>query len=191
METKTFKYIAVAYKLYADIDGEKQLVEETTDGQPYQYISGMGMSLPAFETAIEGLSKDDSFDFTIPQTEAYGEYVDERVVDLDKGIFEIDGKLDPKYIFVDAIVPLTNEDGNRFMGRIVEIGDDTITVDLNHPLAGLDLHFVGKVIESRDATNAEIERMAKFLSGEGCGGCSGGNCGDCGQDAGCGGCGGC
>ena len=44
METKTFKYIAVAYKLYADIDGEKQLVEETTDGQPYQYISGMGMT---------------------------------------------------------------------------------------------------------------------------------------------------
>lgn len=191
METKTFKYIAVAYKLYSDIDGEQQLVEEATEGQPYQYLSGMGMSLPAFESAIEGLSKGDSFDFTIPQTEAYGEYVDERVVDLDKEIFMVDGKIDSKYIYEDAIVPLTNEDGNRFMGRITEIGDNTITVDLNHPLAGLDLHFVGKVMEYRDATNAEIERMAKFLSGEGCGGCSGGNCGDCGQESGCGGCGGC
>lgn len=191
METKLFKYIAVAYKLYADIDDENQLVEEATENQPYQYISGMGMNLPAFENAIEGMGKDDSFDFTIPQAEAYGEYVDERVVELDKEIFKVDGKIDPKYIYEDAIVPLMNEDGNRFMGRIVEIGDDNITVDLNHPLAGLDLHFVGKVVECRDATNAEIERMAKILSGEGCGGCSGGNCGDCGQEGSCGGCGGC
>ena len=191
MGTKLFKYIAVAYKLYADIDDENQLVEEATENQPYQYISGMGMNLPAFENAIEGMGKDDSFDFTIPQAEAYGEYVDERVVELDKEIFKVDGKIDPKYIYEDAIVPLMNEDGNRFMGRIVEIGDDNITVDLNHPLAGLDLHFVGKVVECRDANNAEIERMAKILSGEGCGGCSGGNCGDCGQEGGCGGCGGC
>ena len=191
MDTKLFKYIAVAYKLYADIDDENQLVEEATENQPYQYISGMGMNLPAFENAIEGMGKDDSFDFTIPQAEAYGEYVDERVVELDKEIFKVDGKIDPKYIYEDAIVPLMNEDGNRFMGRIVEIGDDNITVDLNHPLAGLDLHFMGKVGECRDATNAEIERMAKILSGEGCGGCSGGNCGDCGQEGSCGGCGGC
>ena len=68
-----FKYIAVAYKLYADIDDENQLVEEATENQPYQYISGMGMNLPAFENAIEGMGKDDSFDLTIPQAEAYGE----------------------------------------------------------------------------------------------------------------------
>ena len=93
METKLFKYIAVAYKLYADIDDENQLVEEATENQPYQYISGMGMNLPAFENAIEGMGKDDSFDFTIPQAEAYGEYVDERVVELDKEIFKVDGKI--------------------------------------------------------------------------------------------------
>ncbi len=182
-----FKYIAVAYKLYADIDDEQQLVEEATEKQPYQYLSGMGINLPAFENALKDLSVGDPFDFIIPRDEAYGEYVDERVVDLEKDIFMVDGKLDPKHIYEDAIVPLMNEDGNRFMARIVEIGDDKVTVDLNHPLAGLDLHFVGKVVESRDATNAEIERMAKILSGEGCGG----GCGSCGQDAGCEGCNGC
>jgi FKBP-type peptidyl-prolyl cis-trans isomerase SlyD len=187
MEIKTNKYIAVTYKLYADIDGNNEVVEETTEGRPYQYISGMGMSLPAFERALDPLSTGDTFDFVITKEEAYGEYLEEHVVDMDKKIFMIDGKLDPKTIYEDAMVPLVNEDGNQFIGHILEIGDDHVTVDLNHPLAGLDLHFIGTVVESREATNAEIERVAKMLSGEGCG-C--GSCGDC-NDGSCGGCGGC
>ena len=74
---------------------------------------------------------------------------------------------------------------------VSEIGDKKVTVDLNHPYAGLDLHFTGKVLENRPATAKEIEQMAKFLSGEGCGGCSGGSCGDGCGGCGEGGCGGC
>ena len=44
-------------------------------------------------------------------------YVEERILDLDKSIFSINGKFDNENIFKDAIVPLQNEDGNRFMGR--------------------------------------------------------------------------
>ena len=191
MEHQDNKYIAVAYQLYADIDGNRELIEETADGQPFIFISGMGITLPAFEDNLATLDKDGEFDFIIPQAEAYGEYVDERVVDLDKSIFMPDGKLDTKVIYVDATIPLVNEDGNRFMGRILEIGDNKVKVDLNHPLAGLDLHFVGRVVESRPARQDEIERMVKMMSGEGCGGCGGGDCGDCGKESNCGGCGGC
>ena len=191
MEHQDNKYIAVAYQLYADIDGNRELIEETADGQPFIFISGMGITLPAFEDNLATLDKDAEFDFIIPQAEAYGEYVDERVVDLDKSIFMPDGKLDTKVIYVDATIPLVNEDGNRFMGRILEIGDSKVKVDLNHPLAGLDLHFVGRVVESRQARQDEIERMVKMMSGEGCGGCGGGDCGDCGKEGNCGGCGGC
>lgn len=191
MEQQDNKYIAVAYQLYADIDGNRELIEETAEGQPFMFISGMGITLPAFEDNLATLDKDAEFDFIIPQAEAYGEYVDERVVDLDKSIFMPDGKLDTKVIYVDATIPLVNEDGNRFMGRILEIGDSKVKVDLNHPLAGLDLHFVGRVVESRPARQDEIERMVKMMSGEGCGGCGGGDCGDCGKERNCGGCGGC
>lgn len=191
MEQQDNKYIAVAYQLYADIDGNRELIEETAEGQPFMFISGMGITLPAFEDNLATLDKDAEFDFIIPQAEAYGEYVDERVVDLDKSIFMPDGKLDTKVIYVDATIPLVNEDGNRFMGRILEIGDSKVKVDLNHPLAGLDLHFVGRVVESRPARQDEIERMVKMMSGEGCGGCGGGDCGDCGKERNCSGCGGC
>lgn len=105
---------------------------------------------------------------------------------MDKSIFEIDGKFDDKHIFVDAIIPLQNEDGNRFMGQVLAITDEKVRVDLNHPLAGKELNFVGEVVECREASNEEIQSLINSLSGGGChGGCGncGGNCdGGCGGD---------
>ena len=68
-----------------------------------------------------------------------------------------------------------------------EIAEDYVTIDMNHPLANQDLHFIGTVIENRDANEKEIKQMIDMISGAdgcgGCGGCSDGNCGE-------GGCGG-
>ena len=183
-------YIRLAYRLYAEIDGERQLIEETPEQQPFWYISGMGMTLPRFEEETAGLKRGDTFDFVIAKDDAYGDYAEERIADLDKRIFLRDGKFDTHLIYVDAIIPLMNEDGNRFNARVLQISDEKVTVDLNHPYAGLDLNFKGEILENRPATNQEIERMAKMLSGEGCGGCGGG-CDEGGCEGGCGGCGGC
>ena len=190
------RYITVSYRLYAPMEGnDNELIEEATTEHPFQIISGMGLALDAFEAQIVPLQKGDKFDFTLSVEEAYGRYVDEGVQQVPRQVFEIDGKLDTKHIFEGAVVPLMNSDGERFNGTIVEITDKAITVDLNHPLAGKPLHFVGEVTENRDATTEEIQQTAQMLSGEGgCGGC-GGNCGggDCGGgncgggDCGCGG----
>jgi len=191
MSGMTHKYIAVSYRLFIDGDNGKELVEEATKEQPFYFMTGFGIALDAFEKKLIDVPQGEDFDFSLEKEEAYGDYVLEHVVELDREIFTIDGKFDHEHIFVDAVVPLQNEDGNRFYGKILEIGEEKVKVDLNHPLAGETLHFVGKVLENREATEDEVRSMIARMSG-GCGGCGGGCQKDgCGSDCNCGSCGGC
>ncbi len=181
---KQNKYIAVMYKLYTSVpDRQRELVEETAEGDPFIFVSGLGMTLDAFEAQIVPLKAGDEFDFTLAPEDAYGEYEEAGRQILPRRVFEIDGKIDPNYIYKGAVVPLNSEDGARFNGIITSIGDESITVDLNHPLAGRSLNFVGKVVETRDATGEEIRDALNQITG------CGGGCGGCG--GGCEGCGGC
>ncbi|MBP6255767.1 MAG: FKBP-type peptidyl-prolyl cis-trans isomerase, partial [Bacteroides sp.] len=94
METVENKYITVAYKLYSIENGEKDFEEEAPVEHPFQFISGLGMTLEPFEAQIKDLQIGDKFDFTIPASEAYGEYDDDHVIDLPKEIFMIEGEFD-------------------------------------------------------------------------------------------------
>ena len=175
-EKKIIKYIAVSYKLYTlDEEGKGHLVEQTTQGKPFLFLSEFGLTLPAFEENIKSLATGDTFDFTLNEDQAYGEYEEERVVELDKAIFTINNHFDHEHIRKGAIVPLQNEDGNHFLAQVVDITDDKVVMDLNHPLAGKKLNFKGSVEESREATTEEIQGMINRMSGEGCG-CG---CDDC------------
>ena len=184
------KYVAVSYKLYTkNNEGEVELFEETPAGHPFQFISGMGFTLDKFESEILAKQKGDDFDFTIASEDAYGEFMEEAVVELDKKIFEIDGKFDSEYIRPGQVIPLQNAEGQRMNGTVSEVKADKVVVDLNHPLAGFDLNFKGTISELRDASNEEIASFVNAMSG-GCGGCGGCGGGDC--EGGCeGGCGGC
>ena len=179
------KYISVNYKLYTSAPGEEpELVEETAEGDPFTFVSALGMTLDAFESQIVPLNVGDAFDFTLAPADGYGEYEASGKQALPRNVFEINGKLDSRFIYEGAVVPLSSPDGARFNGTIVEIGEKTITVDLNHPLAGKSLNFVGTVVETREATNEEVRDALNQITGcgGGCGGCSGGSCGDCGCD---------
>ena len=169
------------YELYVDGEnGELELMERATSEQPLNFIYGIGMMLPKFEQNLNGLETGDSFDFTISNEEAYGPYDDEAVIELERAVFEIDGKLDEEMVFEGNVVPLMDSEGNRLQAQVVSVNDTHVTVDLNHPLAGENLHFKGKVIEVREATEEELNA----LLGGGCG--CGGKCGDgCGDDCGC------
>ena len=190
------KYITVAYKLYAIDNGEEdpEAVEECTAEHPFQFISQLGVVLPAFEAGVASVAKGETFDFIIPCKDAYGEFNEEMMFDVPKKIFMINGKLDDRFIYEGAVVPMQGEDGSRFNATIIEIKAEEVTIDLNHPRAGVDLHFVGQVIENRNATNDEVAELLNAMSGcgGGCGSCGGG-CGNCGDGcSSCGdGCGGC
>lgn len=191
------KYIAVMYKLYTSgLDGKPELIEETAEGDPFIFVSALGMTLDAFEAQIVPLQVGDKFDFTLAPNDAYGDYDEAGKQALPRKVFEINGKLDSRFIFEGAVVPLSSADGARFNGTIVKIEDETITVDLNHPLAGKNLNFVGNVVETREATNDEIRDALNQITGcgGGCGGCGGGSCDGCESKESCEGkegCGGC
>ena len=192
MENKHNMFVAVSYTLYT-VDGEKkEKIEEAPASKPFEFITGFGVTLDEFEEQIAQLDKGADFEFQLSKEQAYGDFEQERVLDLDRSIFQINGHFDHENIFEGAVVPLQNEDGNRFYGRVLEIGADKVKMDLNHPLAGKTLCFSGKVIDKREATNQEIQNLVNFLSGEhscGCGcGCDdcGGDCDDHHHDGGCG-----
>ena len=183
------KYIRVSYELTAIGAEGTEHIETATRENPFLFVSGLGVSLDAFEAQVTPLSAGETFDFTLDVEDAYGEYHADFVQEVPRSIFELDGKIDSRYIYEGAVVPLQNAEGQRFNGLIQRIGEKHIIVDLNHPLAGKRLNFKGEVIENREATKEEIQGMLKMLTGEGCGGgCGscGGNCGSCGGD--CGGC---
>lgn len=188
MEQISHKYVTVAYELYVDNEqGVHEMVEKAPVEHPYQFISGMGVTLERFEEQILSHSVGESFDFVLTEEEAYGAYEEEHVLELEKEKFSVNGHFDRDMIYPGAVLPLVNTDGNRFQGLVLEVKDQTVVIDLNHPLAGKALHFKGTVVTLRDATNEEIQGFINMLSGEGCGcGCDdcGGDCG--GSDCGCG-----
>jgi len=182
MKITANKSVSAEYELYVDgeNEGELELMEKATAEQPLSFIYGVGMMLPKFEENIFGLATGDKFDFTIDNEDAYGAYEDENVIDLDRSIFEIDGKLDEEVVFEGNVVPLMDNEGHRINAQVVEVTDTHVKVDLNHPLAGETLHFKGSILEVREATEKELSALQ---GGGGCG-CGSGGCGDggCGCD---------
>ena len=184
MKISENKLVILQYKLSVKTEnGELELMEETTPEQPLQYFHGMGMMLPKFEENLEGLGEGDKFEFMIPVVDAYGEYEEESVIELPKNIFMIDGKFDDEKVFPGAIVPLVDNEGNRINAEIIEVKAETVQVDLNHPLAGEDLYFSGRIISVTQPTEEELHAMMHHGCGGGC------SCDSCG-DGGCSGCGG-
>ena len=180
MKITANKSVSAEYELFVDgeKEGELELMERATAEQPLSFIYGVGMMLPKFEENLFGLSEGETFDFTINNEDAYCPYEDENVIDLDRSIFEIDGKLDTEVVFEGNVVPLMDNEGHRINAQVVSVTDTHVKVDLNHPLAGENLHFKGKVLEVREASEKEL---AALMGGGGCGGgcgCGDGGCGD-------------
>ena len=177
MENSKNRFMSISYSLYIDENGNKRLVEKTNEGQPFQFISGFGIALDSFENEMIPLAKGASFDFSLTKDQAYGDYRNELVQELGREVFSINGHFDHEHIFQDAIIQMQNEEGNRFNARVLEVGEEKVKIDLNHPLAGETLYFKGEVLENREATEDEINHLMKHLTG----GCGGG-CASCDHD---------
>ena len=183
MKVEKNKMVAVNYTL--TVDG--QVADQSRPGQPLEFICGTGMLLPKFEEAIDGKEPGEKVAFTLQPADGYGEFIAEAVVDLPKSIFMVDGKLAEDILFVGSQVPMSDSQGNRMMGVIREVADETVKMDFNHPMAGKVLNFEVEVVSVRDVTPEDL--MAKGGCGCGCDheGCHEGcDCGDEHHESGCG-----
>ena len=143
--------VALTYDLYTTEDGQEVFVEQATQENPLVFLYGVGMMLPKFEENLSGLTNGDTNDFHLAAADAYGEKDESAITDLPVNMFE--GMDMPE---VNAVLPLQDNQGNQFRARVTAINDQAVTVDLNHPMAGQNLHFKGTILEVREATQEEL-----------------------------------
>jgi FKBP-type peptidyl-prolyl cis-trans isomerase SlyD len=177
------KVVSLIYELRVD-SSDGDVIESLNEDKPLTFIYGTGALLPKFESNIDGLKMGDAFKFDLKCEDAYGAATEDAVVDIPKDVFEVDGSFDNEMIKEGNAIPMMDGDGNRLNGVVVAVNHETVTMDFNHPLAGDDLHFQGKVVGIREATGEELQH-GHIHAADGCGGgCStdgkeGGCCGNC------------
>lgn len=143
--------VTLTYKLHTVENGEKTFVEEADKNNPLDFLYGVGMMLPKFEENIAGLKAGDTIDFELAAVDAYGEVDEQAIAQLSVEMFG-EGGLPA----VGEILPLQDNHGNQFRARVTEISPEAVVVDLNHPMAGQNLHFDIEILTVRQATEEEL-----------------------------------
>lgn len=147
--------VKISYELRTEPQGE--VMDSATTDSPFTFLFGHNNVLDKFEDNLEGKIAGNQFSFVLSPEDGYGVYDEQAVVELDKSVFSHEGKIMEDMLFEGNIVPLQDQHGNPFQGRIAKITDAMVTVDMNHPFAGKTLYFSGQIIEVRDAHPVEIE----------------------------------
>ena len=153
------KVVSLNYHLSVKEDATAQevFVEKTDASNPLVFLYGLGSMLEAFEKNLKGKKVGDTFDFFLTAKEGYGEWNEGHVASLPIESFKgADGNIDKKMLTIGNVLPMTDQDGNRLQGTIEEITETLVKMDFNHPMAGQDLHFVGEILNIREATADEL-----------------------------------
>lgn len=175
MQISENKVAAITYTLKSD-NKEGKVIESIDSTKPVEFIFGGGSLLPSFEKHLNGLESGNDFEFVIPSEDAYGKFNEGLLVELDKNIFAQDGVLNEQILSIGNQIPMMDSQGRRMNGVVRELVGDKVKMDFNHPLAGQDLFFAGKVEMVREASYEELNPPAH----QGCGCGSGSDDGSCG-----------
>ncbi len=133
-------------------DGQGELIESTEGHPPLQYLHGAGAIVPGLEQALAGKREGDAVDVAVAAQDAYGEHDARGVLQFPRDQFP-----DEPTPEVGQVFAMQAPDGREAPVRIVAVEGDVVTIDANHPLAGVDLHFHVLVDGVRDATEEEKE----------------------------------
>jgi len=148
MQIANDKVVTINYTLRND---NKDILDSAQEGD-FAYLHGAQNIIPGLEKALDGKKIDDELTVSVPPEEGYGERNPDMTQVVPKEMFGADGEIEVGQQFHAA-----SPDGQEIVVTVVGVDDENITVDGNHPLAGITLHFEVKVIEVRDASAEELE----------------------------------
>ncbi len=136
---------------------------EELSREPLTYIHGHEELIPGFERALEGAEAGQEVSFSVEPDEAYGAFDEELVIKVPRDAFPEGTEIE-----LGWVATAHDAEGNEYPHTVIELTDDEVTLDGNHPLAGEILHYDVKVISVREATDHEREHGVLFHREEEC-----------------------
>lgn len=136
--------VKISYNLHLDnIYGEK--IESVPSDEPAEFEIGANEMLEALEEVLMGKKVGDSFEIEIPKEQAFGDIDSDLILEIPKDNFSNEGEVQEDLLTPGNIVEMEDQEGNPVHVEIIEIKGDQVLVDLNHPLAGEQIYFRGKI----------------------------------------------
>ena len=133
-------------------DEQGNVIQTTDNKEPFRFMSGNKQILPKLEEEVDAMIIGSKKNVKIPAKEAYGEYTEQAIQQVKKANFPQDVELKVGMEFIS-----NTPEGQQLPFVVKEIKNEEVTVDFNHPLAGMDLEFDVELVDVRDATLEEIQ----------------------------------
>jgi FKBP-type peptidyl-prolyl cis-trans isomerase SlyD len=143
-------HMVVTMEFTLRVDGE--VIEDTVESEPIQFLQGSGQVLPALEKQLYGMQVGDGKTIVLMPEEGYGVVDQEAYGDYDRGEFPKEIPLQP-----GVELQLKDQDGETHYARIDSVNAHHVRLDFNPPLAGKELHFKVRIVGLRNATADEIQ----------------------------------
>lgn len=140
--------VSMDYKL--TVDGE--VLDSSDDEGPLQFLAGYDNIVPGLEREMIGMKIGESKEVVVKAEDGYGEFDEEAFMEVPRTEFPEDMKLEE-----GMELHITDEDDQHQAAYVTGFDDKTVQLDLNHPLAGAELHFTVKVVALREPTDEELD----------------------------------
>lgn len=149
--------VSMHYTLH--VDGK--VVDSSEGGEPLQFIQGQGHIIPGLEHQLYEMKVGDSKEVTVAAKDGYGEVDDQAFMDVPREAF-------PENVPMNegTELELRDQGGHPVYARIDTVQDKNVRLNMNHPLAGKELHFAVKIADLRPATQDEISHGHVHAEGE-------------------------
>ena len=137
---------------YTLTDDAGKVLDSSDGSKPMVYLHGTGSIVPGLEKALVGKGAGDSLKVRVAPAEAYGELIPDGIKTIERSAFEGVDVVEVGMAF-DAEAP----DGTEQHIVVTKVEGDNVTIDINHPLAGVALNFDIKILSVREATEEELD----------------------------------
>jgi len=147
MQISAQKVVSIHYTL---TDNDGNVLDSSSNGEPLNYIQGVGALIAGMEEGLEGKTKGDKLLLKIAPEKGYGIHQPEMIQQVPMSAFG--GQMVSPGMQFEA-----GTEEQRFIVTVTDVNEEFATIDGNHPLAGVDLNFDVEVLEVREATSEELE----------------------------------